>query len=138
MFRSQFTAHDARSYGLDFAGEVPKTVQYEKDLCDINLIMRKYHKTGDISLLNRREGVFADVYDAPDYMEAHRRVTAVNELFASLPAVVRDRFGNSPSNFLAFSSDPANVSELVAMGLLDAVKQPSSVVEEGSEASVSE
>lgn len=119
--KSQFGVYDSGRYALSDFDE-SRTKQSEKDFCDINLIMKKFAKTGDQSLFNRRTATYGDVYDAPDYVEAFNRVTAVNELFASLDARTRERFGNSPKTFLDFAANPANVNELVELGLLERVE----------------
>lgn len=121
MFKSQFGSHDAKSYGLE-CKDLSRTKQSDKDLCDINLIMKKYAKSGDLSLLNRRVASYGEVFDDIGYVEAFNRVQAVNELFASLDARTRERFGNDPKQFLAFGANPANVSELVELGILDVVQ----------------
>lgn len=37
--------------------------------------------------------------------------------FMTLPASVRERFANDPGEFLKFAEDPANLDEMVDMGL---------------------
>lgn len=131
MFKSQFGAHDSKSYGLE-CKDLSRTKQSDKDQCDINFIMKKYSKSGDLSLLNRRVASYGEVFDDIGYVEAFNRVEAVNSLFASLDAVTRERFGNDPKQFLAFGADPANVNELVELGILDVVQhltQPAGSVE---------
>lgn len=85
--------------------------------CDINNIMARYEKDGLISHVNRVEGRYGDFGGPPDYQEAMNKVVAAQDMFMSLPAKLRARFGNDPGEFLGFATDPKNVDEMIKMGL---------------------
>lgn len=92
------------------------TKQSFKDSSDINVIMRSYQRTG---LVVQRAGAeFMDLPDNFDYHEAATRVLEAQHAFARLPAAVRDRFGNSPSEILTFLGDEKNREEAVKLGLI--------------------
>lgn len=94
------------------------TRQSMKSEVDINLIVGRFMKTGQLSHLERREKIFADVSDIGDYRECLERVQAVQDaFFKEVPAKIRERFGHNPARFLEFISDPRNADEMVAMGL---------------------
>lgn len=93
------------------------TDQQFADQVDINEIVAKFQKTGQISHLNKMQGMIADVSEIPDLLESMQTVTRAQQTFAQLPAVLRDRFGNSPVQLINFLQDPANDQEAVSLGL---------------------
>lgn len=99
--------------------------------CDINTIMAKYAKTGILEHRNTFEGQYGDFTDGPqDYQESMNQVLRAQEMFQTLPAQVRKRFGNDPASFLEFVSDPNSRNELYALGL--AVKPVEDVIEDSA------
>lgn len=91
-----------------------------KDECDINVLMRRYEKTGMINHVNKHQGEYGDFINAPDYHSAMNQIIEARESFMTIPARIRARFGNDPAEFLAFVQDPANEAEMREMGLLPA------------------
>jgi len=91
--------------------------QSMRDECDINNILKKYMKTGVIDFVNKRSPQYGD-FPAYDLKEAMQVVQQANEMFADMPAALRDRFGNSPENFLEFIQDTKNRQEAEALGLI--------------------
>jgi phage internal scaffolding protein len=91
-----------------------------KSECDINTIMQKYEKTGLIAHVNSHGGDYGNYLNVTDYHTAMTQITEAQEAFMSLPAKLRERFGNNPANFLAFAQDEKNLSEMVEMGLAEA------------------
>lgn len=70
--------------------------------CDMGVIMRQYIRTGDESILQRRAGFYADVTDMPkDYIALRNMLNDADNIFASLPLELREKFGHSPSQFYA-------------------------------------
>ena len=53
-----------------------------------------------------------------DFQTAMNAVIAGENAFMSLPAKLRERFQNSPQQFLDFLSTPANYDEAVKLGLV--------------------
>lgn len=94
------------------------------DECDINILMAKYQKTGMLDHIVRYKGQYADVTNQEDYQSAIHTIMDANDMFESLPARVRDRFHNSPGEFLAFVEDPSNRDEMAELGLLDKPPTP--------------
>ena len=86
--------------------------------CDINNILAHYAKTGLLTPVHQRPGMFVDVSEVGDYRQAIHNIRGAEELFMQLPSVVRGRFENDPGAFLDFASDPANTDEMIEMGLL--------------------
>jgi phage internal scaffolding protein len=119
------TAYDGVrvAVGLTFV-KPTLTVQYEKDMCDINRIMAKYQKTGLIDHVSRYQGQYADVANTPTYQEAMQTIINANAAFQSLPSAIRDRFANDPARFLEFVHNPENKDEMARMGLLKVKEDP--------------
>ncbi len=106
---------------IDFDAETmpSKTQQSFKDETDINLIMAKFRKTGELTHLQKREPTYGDFTMAVDYLDASNRVLAAQADFDSLSGEIRARMNNSPAEFLAFMEDPENLEEARALGLVD-------------------
>lgn len=98
--------------------EPSKTDQSQKRECDVNNIVRKFTKTGQISHMAKRPGVYADVSDVPDLMGAISIVQQAQEAFDALPATLRKSLNNDPQNLKGWLQDPANTKEAVKYGLL--------------------
>lgn len=111
------TKFDGKSVTLE-TGSESHVQQHLKDQCDINTIMAKYRRTGTLPNLIKQNPVYGDFSNVPDYQEALHIVHKAEEQFAGLPAHLRERFGNNPSAFLAFTGDPANREEMATLGLL--------------------
>lgn len=99
---------------------VPRTKQSFLNQCDINNIIKEFSITGQITHMSAQaaRGAYLDLPDAMDYQTSLNLLQQASEAFQSLPAKVRDRFGNDPAQFLAFCGDPANRKEMGEMGLL--------------------
>lgn len=95
-----------------------RTRQTEKDSSDINNIMRKYEKTGQLDQLRSKNPSYGDFSSIPDYQEGLNTVLRAQSQFNSLPARIRRRFDNDPKRLLAFVADPANREEMVTLGLI--------------------
>lgn len=95
-----------------------QTVQSFKDDCDVNLIMKRFERTGMLDHLNQYQGRYGDFLDLPQtYHEAVNQVMAAEEMFMTIPAKVRAMFNNDAGEFLAFVDDPANAEKMVELGL---------------------
>lgn len=87
--------------------------------CDINNILKQYKLTGQIRHINEKaaQGAYEDLPDPIEFQDAMNLVLVSEASFATLPAHVRDRFGNDPTQFLSFLADPANQDEAIKLGL---------------------
>nr|QJB20409.1 MAG: internal scaffolding protein [Microvirus sp.] len=101
-------------------GEGSHVQQNMADETDINNIMSKYQKHGVLTHVNRYAGQYGDFSGVPDYKTGLERVQAAEEMFQSLPAKIRDRFGNDPAQFIDFATDASNIDEMRKMGLAPA------------------
>lgn len=94
--------------------------------CDINNIIKQYKQTGMVRHISAKAqaGAYLDLPDEVDFQVALNLVNSAEASFATLPAKVRDRFHNSPAEFLQFMSDPNNVEEMIALGLATKAPDP--------------
>lgn len=100
------------------------TNQSDKDSADINLIMKRYEKTGLITDLisgNPRQPHYGDFTDVGDFFEIQNRIAYVKNAFDALPAELRSKFGNDPSALVDFLADPKNDADAITLGLKQAM-----------------
>jgi len=112
---------DAAARGLTGAGvdasKDGRTKQADLKESDINFIMKRYEKTGQVPEPFYKNPVYGDFSEVPDFQEALNIVNRARDQFYGLEASVRSKFDNDPAKFLAFVNDPNNQEELIKMGL---------------------
>lgn len=93
---------------------------------NINTIMGRYMKTGELPTLNpaKPNYGYAPSYD---FKEALEIVDKMSEQFEKLPAGIRQQFDNDPAEFLAFVEDPVNAPEARELGLLPPSDTPTPI-----------
>ena len=129
FLRTQYNYdHDAASNASGLVCEEPtRAQQHHKDECDINVILERFGKTGQVSV-NAISGTYGDFSGVHDYHTALNAIIASESEFAALPAQIRNRFQNDPSNLIDFLDKPENKAEAESLGLLNspakAVEQP--------------
>jgi hypothetical protein len=111
-----------RKYAKKFIGK-SLTQQQFKESADINTMMEKYSKTGQISVSDK-EALYGDFSNVPDYIEAFNIVENAQKQFKALPSALRQELDGSPSKFLEFVADPKNTDRLVELGLAEKPPQP--------------
>jgi len=108
---------------ITFTG-VGRTVQSQKEDADIVTILKRFKITG---MLPQRVQRFtnADFREgAPTFADAMDTIRAAQTAFMRMPANVRKRFHNDPSEFVEFCSDDNNLDEMRRLGLAVPEKQP--------------
>lgn len=83
----------------------------------MNVILADYSRTGFMKHAKVNQGRYDDV-SAIDFQTAMTTVANANSMFESLPANVRKRFSNNPTNFLEFVQNPNNKAEMKSLGIL--------------------
>lgn len=108
-----------------YCPEETRTHQEFKEECDINTIIDRFGIGNEFTPPDKWiESI--DLIDAPnDYQSVMNQINAAKEQFMSIPAKVRAQFDNDPGQFMAFVADPANVDEMVRLGLANVVPAPS-------------
>jgi len=109
--------------------------QHFKDECDINNILRQFNITGLLpeAPLSPRYGDFTGI---GDYHTALNQVIAAEDEFMSLPAQIRARFENDPSQLIEFLNNPENRNEAIDLGLVNKSVELPQVVEVPQEKAV--
>lgn len=100
-------------------GEFTFTKQSPKDECDIHNILAQYKRTGIINHISSQRAQYLDLPSDLDFQASLDLVKQAEAAFASLPAKVRDKFGNDPSRFLSAVYDPDRRSELEELGVFE-------------------
>lgn len=114
-FASAYSAKNRLA--ISFPENSPHTKQEFKAEADINTIMARYNRTGELPQINLVAPQYLDVTD----MDFHTHMNIIREaqdLFDALPSQVRNRFANDPGEFIDFCGDLNNHPELARMGLL--------------------
>lgn len=102
--------------GVDW-GE-SRTKQSAEPESNINNIMARYKKTGELTHVAESLGEYRDVSGLPDLEQAMNIVADAQSMFMELPPHIRKRVGHDVGNFLPFLDDPANKDECIALGLI--------------------
>lgn len=93
------------------------TQQSFRDSVDINSIISRFSKQGGVPAMEYTADLFADFSSLGSYQDCMNAVIDANEIFDTLPPGIRNRFSNSPGDFLDFVSDPSNLDEMIELGL---------------------
>ncbi|UYD39227.1 MAG: internal scaffolding protein [Wigfec virus K19_161] len=103
---------------LNCPADQDKTDQSQAPECDINNIMARYQKTGQLEFVNQFEAQYQDV-SAIEYQSSMETVAKAHSMFEEMPSKLRERFENDPGNFLEFVGNPENKKEMAELGLLN-------------------
>jgi len=104
---------------LDCSDDPGFTQQQFKEECDINVIVEKFMKTGEMPD-NVRVPIEGDFTDVTDYQSALNAVIAADDAFMELPPDVRAEFDNNPQKLMDFLADDKNRARAEELGLLNA------------------
>ena len=123
FMRTQFNYdHNAASNASGLCCQEPtRTQQHHKEECDINEILRRFGKTGQIPV-NVSTALYEDFSNAVDYHTALNAIIAAESEFDTLPSNLRKRFDNDPSKLVYFLQDKKNFDEAVELGLINPPK----------------
>jgi len=104
--------------------EPSRTKQAFKAECDINTIIARFLRTGQIDMAQRLEPRYGDCTGI-EFQSAMLKVKEAQSLFSELPSAIRSRFRNEPAEFLTFIQDPNNRDEAIKLGLIEKPKATS-------------
>ncbi len=104
-----------------------RTKQSFKDECDINQILKKWRRTGELEHLSTHKPTYGDFSNPDDYITALTKVKSAQADFDALSSRIRARMDNDPAAFLSFMEDPENHDEAVALGLISKPATPAPV-----------
>lgn len=109
---------EIKSRGVRTINEEPSLTQQQfKDSCDVNLILKTYMTTGQISHLNSKTGVYADLTSIGSYQTMLNTIISADNAFMELPAELRLKFKNNPQELINFLADTKNDDEAISLGL---------------------
>ena len=89
-----------------------------KEECDINNIVAKFLKTGELPE-NVRMPQSGDFTGITDFQTAMNMVIEAQDAFMAFPADVRARFANDPQRMMDFLADESNRDEAIKLGLVE-------------------
>lgn len=124
--RSKYDAYEDK--GVKCTLEEKITKQSFTDDCDVNKIIEKFARTGQLP--EQKQKMYGDFSNVQDLVTAFNVVQRANESFMSLDAQVRAKFNNDPIAFVEFAQDSKNNDELKKMGL--STKQEEKIVKTDS------
>lgn len=104
--------------GIDLSDETHKADQSFRDQANINAIVKRFDKGLPLPT-SARQGIYRDQSEIPDFQTAMETITSAQLMFNELPAAVRKKFANSPTELLDFLRDPNNLEEGIKLGLLE-------------------
>lgn len=104
-------------------GDPSHAKQSFRDECDINKIMASYQKTGAVTHFAKHQPSY-QICSGQSFHEAMNLCLDAQTMFDDLPATLRSKFMNDPSQFLEFVQNPDNAAEMIELGLSNAKPQP--------------
>lgn len=113
--------------GTDFTGDRGFTVQADRDEADINKIVARFNKTGQVPPTVHGQPFYGDVSEFGDLAESLIQIQEAERLFMTFPAEVRERFDNSYVNLVEFLGDTKNRAEAISLGLIQKEPLPEEV-----------
>lgn len=116
--------------------EEPDMAQQQfKDECDVNRVIARFEKTGQITHLAKMEGRYVGLGESTDLMTALNRVRKAEEAFMSLPAELRAKCDHDPARFLDMINDPSKHEMLSDYGVIERPQKKVSIGSADSAAS---
>ncbi len=101
-----------------------RTKQEFTALVDINNIVARYRRTGQLDHINENTPQFGDVSNLPNFQNALQIVINAKTHFASLPSKIRTRFDNNAERMLEFLDNPENREEAEKLGMVKKKNEP--------------
>lgn len=128
------SAYERTRVITEIADTKTKAVQSEAKHADINAIVAKAHKTGQLPVLMGRKPI-ETMPDVESYQDALNKVVKANQAFERLPSSIRAEFGNKPENMLhALEASEKNNSvknRLQEIGILNKSVPPQETMPQG-------
>lgn len=113
-------------HGLEIDPQERRTKSEFREECDINTIIAKYRRTGLLPQSARAAMArYGDFSQVPTFQEMNDRVLAAHEVFAALPAKVRDAFRNDPGEFIAAADTEEGRKLYRELGLMKPLEEDS-------------
>lgn len=122
-FATVYNHNDERSVSFATTNtEESKTQQSDKDDTNINVIVGRFMKTGQVPQVKDNPILGGDFTAGADFRDHLEFIREAKEAFHEIPAKVRMHFNNDPARFIDFASDPENLPQMRKWGLAEAEK----------------
>lgn len=94
-----------------------RTKQEFREDCDVNVIIRRFTKSGLLPNPNNAVPQFVDAASLPDLQTLMQIMIEAEKAFMSLPAQVRKEFDNNAIQFVEFATKAENLDKMREWGL---------------------
>lgn len=88
-----------RAVRVDASGPSITEQSHAKE-CDVNFIMKRFQKTGQLPVSKTAQPVYIDVTNLTDFQDMHNKVAAARQKFEALPAAEREKYGNKVEKWI--------------------------------------
>ena len=118
IFRSAYDGKngDVSRRGALVCKDEHLTVQSARKATDINVIVARYRKTGELPRISLN-AMYGDFTEVGEYRDMLDKLNAAKVLFEQLPSKVRSKFENDAGQFVDFAVNPDNLEEMRKLGL---------------------
>lgn len=128
QFRKAYDGREVEGsrYAVHFDADQDLTHQQFKEDADINVLMKRFGVTGKMPMPSMLP-FYGDFSQVGDFHGSMQMVRQAQEAFALLPASVRAKFHNSPSELVQFlhsEMSPEQLKEARELGLVEPEKAP--------------
>lgn len=113
--------------GIDCSVDKGRTKQSFTEEANINSIMKKFHRTGELvnpAKISDRKAFYGDVSGIGDFQQMKNTVLEAEVHFGNLPSEIRTRFNNKPNELVEFLKDDANKEEAIKLGIVNPDPEP--------------
>lgn len=116
LYRARYDDAGAVALVDDGQEDLYAYIQSHADSVDVHVMLKRF-ANGDKDALSKRQGIYADVTGMPrTYAELLNTVNDLERRFMELPPDIREKFGNSFSQYAAQLGTPAYMA---ALGITD-------------------
>lgn len=115
VFNTPYGQQPPRCF-FDTTGE-SLTQQHFQEETEINNILRSHDRNGVINHIHKGNAIYGDFSNITDFSDALDQIREAQNEFMNIPSEIREKFQNDAGQFFKFASDPANLDQLVEMGL---------------------
>lgn len=103
---------------------VSRTKQSATNETDINFIINRYKKTGELQHVSSALMEYRDISGLPDLHAAMNMIAEAQSQFEELPGRTRALVNHDVGKFIPFVDDPANLEVCIEHGLLPESARP--------------
>lgn len=104
-------------------GEEIRVEQSHKDEVNINNIVKRAGGMELIAKVNALKDWKFDDVTSNDFQENMNAIIKARDTFADVPSEIRKKFDNDPAKFMDFVRNPANIQEMIDLGLSKAPEE---------------